>query len=112
MVLDMSTVNWKINDQSDPYGFQHGWKAIEMQRPQIENTFKPYFITINSILNGKAVSYRSVGICPGKIVYKLHGGEEFSTTAIIIASCTLLGFALLVTGLVFYFGKHKPKEIE
>ncbi len=112
MVVDLSTLDWKINNESDPYGFKYGWKGIEMQRPKLPSTFRPYFITINGVRGGKAVSYQSEGVCPGKELYKLHGGERFTKTAIIIAVSVLLVFALVVIGLVWKFGKHKPQEID
>ncbi len=110
MIVDMTTLDWSINGKEDPYGFKHGWKASEMQRPKITNVFIPYFVTINSVLNGRAVNYMSEGNCAPKKVYNLKSGGAFTNEAIIIASSILLTLAAVVTGVICYLTRRKKKK--
>jgi len=62
MKVDLSELDWKINNKSDPFGFKYGWRGVELQRHRLNSIFEPVYITLNTVKNAQPAHYHSEGL--------------------------------------------------
>lgn len=49
VTVDLGSHDLRLGNLTDPFGFKYGWRGSELQRPQIKSTFRPRFITLNTV---------------------------------------------------------------
>ncbi len=97
--VDLSRTNFAMNGKEDPLGFKFGWRGVELQRPLIENVFRPYFVTLNTIKNAEPLSYAAPGHCKEKEHISDTKTNQLSYP-FIIAGGILLALTIIGAGVV------------